>query len=312
MRSALPERALRAEARPSAIAAAVSAWPVVGEVLGGRAASGNRHSQRVALLKRVLPAIGIVLLLLIAIWPRLAPLWERMRLAFPAIDLREARELTITNPRYAGLDRLGRPFVTTAASGRQLADRQDLMSLQLPNGELKMRGGADLVVTGKTGVYQSQTQLLDLFDDVTLVHQNGTHFLTQSARVNAANNTAEGSDQVTGHGPSGDVVAQGFRILDKGDTIVFTGHSALWLKSVKPSAGPTAQPAALPAAVKADAARAESEAEPLLRTSRPARTAAATRPAPAHPVPVHRGAAPEHRRPAEKSQPDAKHASAGR
>ena len=48
---------------------------------------GNRHSRRVALLKRVLPAIGLATLLLIAVWPRLAPLWERMRLAFPAIDL---------------------------------------------------------------------------------------------------------------------------------------------------------------------------------------------------------------------------------
>jgi lipopolysaccharide export system protein LptC len=307
MRSALPERSLRAENRPSAIVATVSEWPLVGEVFGGWAGSANRHSRRVALLKRVLPAIGVVLLLLIAIWPRLAPLWQRMRLAFPAIDLREARELTITNPRYAGIDRLGRPFVITAASGRQLADRQDLMSLQLPNGELKMRGGADLVVTGKTGVYQSQTQLLDLFDDVTLVHQNGTRFLTQAARVNAANNTAEGSDQVTGHGPSGDVVAQGFRILDKGDTIVFTGRSALWLKSAKPSTGPTAQPAALPPPVKADAARAENEAAPLLRAAHPATPAATTRRAP-----TRRPGAPERRRPIGKSHADVKPSSANR
>ncbi|HEV8680028.1 MAG TPA: hypothetical protein VGQ90_11690, partial [Stellaceae bacterium] len=83
-----------------------------------------RHSRRVALLKRVLPAIGFALLLLIALWPELAPLWNRMRLAFPAIDLREARELRMIAPRYAGIDRLGRPFVVTAKLGLQVPDRQ--------------------------------------------------------------------------------------------------------------------------------------------------------------------------------------------
>ena len=39
-----------------------------------------------------------------------------MRFGFPAIDLREARELRMLNPRYAGTDRENRPFVVTAAS----------------------------------------------------------------------------------------------------------------------------------------------------------------------------------------------------
>ena len=92
----------------------------------------RRHTRRVAVLKRVLPAIGVSLLLLIAVWPRLVPLWERMRFSFPAIDLRDARELRMVNPRYAGIDREGRPFVVTADFGRQIPDRQDLMSLQAP------------------------------------------------------------------------------------------------------------------------------------------------------------------------------------
>ena len=109
MRLALRGSALRAERRPEdeakpavldAAAWLAAAWP--------SSAPDNRHSRRVALLKRVLPAIGLALLLLIAMWPRLAPLWERMRLAFPAIDLREARQLRMVNPHYAGVDRLGR------------------------------------------------------------------------------------------------------------------------------------------------------------------------------------------------------------
>jgi lipopolysaccharide export system protein LptC len=248
------------------------------------AALGNRHSRRVALLKRVLPAIGLALLLLIAVWPRLAPLWERMRLIFPAIDLREARELRMINPRYSGADRLGRPFVVTAAVGRQVPDRQDLVSLETPQANLKTHRGADIVVTAATGIYQSQVQLLDLFGQVTLVHQDGTRFVTDSARVDVANNTAEGSDPIAGEGPSGNVKADGFRILDKGDTIIFTGKSDMLLTGAKPGTEKSA-PAALPAPIAATATRVAAQAKPALAA---ARRPAIGQPAKAHAGPVHR------------------------
>jgi lipopolysaccharide export system protein LptC len=282
----MPEPALRAPPRhegepKAAVMAGPAAWSSV--AWPGRA-SDNRHSRRVALLKRVLPATGVALLLLIAVWPRLAPLWERMRLAFPAIDLREARQLRMINPHYAGVDRLGRPFVVTAAVGRQVPDRQDLMSLEAPRADMKMHADADVVVTAATGIYQSQAQLLDLFGDVTLVHQDGTRFVTDTARVDVANNGAEGTDPVEGHGPSGDVKAQGFKIIDKGDTIIFTGKSDLLLKQARPGTEKSI-PAALPAPIAATAARVEAEAKPALAAaarSPAARPGAARRPTTAH------------------------------
>jgi hypothetical protein len=39
---------------------------------------------------------------------------------------------------------------------------------------MTVHGGAKVVLTAATGIYQSQTQLLDLFDGVTLTHQYGT------------------------------------------------------------------------------------------------------------------------------------------
>jgi lipopolysaccharide export system protein LptC len=286
MRLAMPGAAMRAQrshegepkagvlANPAAWIAA--AWP--------SAAPDNRHSRRVALLKRVLPAIGLALLLLVAVWPQLAPLWERMRLAFPAIDLRDARELRMINPHYSGVDRLGRPFVVAAAVGRQVPDRQDLMSLEAPRADMKIHRDADLVVTAATGIYQSQAQRLDLFGEVTLVHQNGTRFVTDTARVDVANSTAEGSDPVTGHGPSGDVSAEGFQILDKGDTIIFTGRSDMLLRGATPGTAKSA-PAALPAPIAAAAARVAAAAKPAFAAAMPAPAArrhAARRPATAH------------------------------
>lgn len=228
----------------------------------------RRHTRRVAVLKRVLPAVGVSLLLLIAVWPRLVPLWERMRVRFPAIDLRDARELRMTNPRYSGIDREGRPFVVVAASARQIPDRQDLMSLQDPVAEIRLRSGAEVRASAISAVYQSQASVIDLFGDVTLTHQDGTRFVTQTARVNAAQNAAEGSDPVAGHGPAGAIKAQGFRIIDKGDTIVFTGRAEMLLNGAG-KAAPKRVPPAVPAAVAALAAQTE-EARPAAPVSRKA------------------------------------------
>jgi lipopolysaccharide export system protein LptC len=241
----------------------------------------RRHTRRVAVLKRVLPLVGVSLLLLIAIWPRLAPLWERMRVGLLTIDLRDARELRMINPRYSGIDREGRPFVVIAASARQIPDRQDLVSLQSPVAEMRLRSGAQVQATSVSAVYQSQAGVIDMFGDVTVTHQDGTRFVTQTARVNAAQNTAEGNDPVVGHGPAGDIKAQGFRIIDKGESIIFTGQSEMLLNSAKKGgakkAAPERAPPSLPAAVAELAAPAATPAKPA--APRAARPSAAKGPA---------------------------------
>jgi lipopolysaccharide export system protein LptC len=254
----------------------------------------DRYSRRVVLLKRLLPALGTALLLLVAAWPGLAPLWDRVRFRIPAIDLRAARELKMLHPRYAGTDRLNRPYVVTAEVGRQAPDRNDLMSLERPRGVMIVHGGAKVVLTAATGVYQSQAQLLDLFGGVTMTHQNGTRFVTRRAHADFSDNTAVGHDPIQGHGPSGDIWGQGFRLLDRGDTIIFTGQSHLVLKATKPSktANP---PAALPAAIERTAAQVEAAAM-ASPAAQPAshRTAIVAPPARAKPAAARRAAAKPH------------------
>ncbi len=249
---------------------------------------GDRYSRRVHLLKLLLPAIGLSLLLLVAAWPRMRALLESVRLQPAAIDLRDARELQMVHPRYAGRDRHNHPYVVTAATGRQIPDRTDLLSLSQPRADLNLPHGATAVLTAQTGIYQSQTQLLDLFRDVKLVHQDGTAFRTASAHIDLGHDSAEGGDSVEGHGPSGDITAAGFRILSGGDTIFFTGHSILVLKAVKSAVNP-APPPRLPLNVSKTATALEAAA---LAEHRTALDADSTQ-----------HAAFQHRRPTPKARP---------
>src|SRR4029077_10980816 len=129
----------------------------------------------------ILPVIGVALLCLVSVWPRLPVLLESVRAGFPAIDLREARELRMVNPRYAGLDRYNRPYAVTAAIGRQVPDRNDVMALERRRALMTVDGGASVTLTAAAGVYQSQAQLLDLFEDVSLLRQDGPRFVTRRA-----------------------------------------------------------------------------------------------------------------------------------
>jgi lipopolysaccharide export system protein LptC len=267
MRLALPlSRAVPRGASPLPRRAGLPELAGVARRVASRIIVDRRHTRRVAVLRRLLPAIGILLLLLIAIWPRLAPLWERMQVSFPAIDLRDAQELRMVNARYSGIDREGRPFVVTAVSARQIPDRQDLTSLQAPVAEIRLRSGAELRATAITAIYQSQTGVIDLFGDVTVTHQNGTRFTTQTARVHAAQNAAEGDDPVAGHGPAGEIKAQGFRVIDKGETVIFTGRTDMLLNGAGRIAARTAPPS-LPAPVAVLASQVEAAATAAPPTS---------------------------------------------
>jgi hypothetical protein len=151
---------------------------------------------------------------------------------------------------------------------------------------MTMHSGALVVVTAATAMYQSQAQLLDLFGDVNLVHENGTRFVTNTAHVDVAADSAAGNDPVTGHGPSGDITAQGFRVLDRGNTIVFSGKSNLLLKGTKASAHPAAAPPTLPADVAETAAALEAAAVAPGATAPAAPVAANPLAAPAKPDPA--------------------------
>jgi len=189
--------------------------------------AGRRYSRFVYLTKLALPIVACTLLLLIAIWPRLESVFETVRFPAPRIDLSEARDLHMAKARYTGLDRNNHPFIITAELARQKPDLQSLVTLEKPTGDLTTAAGNWLELSANTGLYQQQSQLLDLFGEVALFQDKGNEFHSTTAHIDMASGTAEGDDPTTGQGPFGNVIADGFRILDRGDTIIFKGHATM-------------------------------------------------------------------------------------
>jgi lipopolysaccharide export system protein LptC len=87
-----------------------------------------------------------------------------------------------------------------------------------------------VTVTAEHGLYDREREYLQLNNGVQLFHDRGFQFETPQAKVDLQAGTAQSDTPVTGHGPEGQIDAQGFRVLDKGGRIIFTGRSKLVIR----------------------------------------------------------------------------------
>jgi lipopolysaccharide export system protein LptC len=193
------------------------------------AGSIHRYSRFVAWMKLALPAAAAALVLLIVVWPRIQSAVEKIS-RLPRIDLNEARDLRMVNLHYSGVDKHDRPFTVTAEAARQRPEVDDLVELEGPKADMTTEGDSWLALNAYTGLYRPQSQLLDLFGNVDVFQDKGNEFVTDSAHIDMAKGTAEGSDPVEGHGPFGTIKAEGFRIENQGEVVFFTGKTELLLQ----------------------------------------------------------------------------------
>ena len=195
----------------------------------------------VTLLRIALPMAALLLAALVIAWPQLQ---NRERTGFSLTpthaDPKEVEQLTMVNPRFVGLDSKQQPYTVTAQSATQERAGADIILLNHPQADILLANGAWVTVTGRMGRYSQKQQILDLEGDIDVFHDSGYEFHTERAQIDLANNTINGDVPVTGHGPGGLIDAQGFMILDHGQTVIFTGDSKLHLN---PGAGKEPAPA---------------------------------------------------------------------
>jgi lipopolysaccharide export system protein LptC len=191
----------------------------------GRIKRMRDHSRFVSLMKVALPVLALILVTLIFVWPKLQASDNRFQVGFAAIKAHEAGNPSMMNPRYVGLDDREQPFTVTADLARNVIQTDRPVELEVPKADLSLSDGSWVVLTAQTGLYEREKRQLDLEGEVNLFHDSGYEFKTASARIDLATGTAHGTVPVTGHGPFGDLRAEGFH-LDKGRRVInFTGRA---------------------------------------------------------------------------------------
>lgn len=187
------------------------------------------YSRFVTLMKVVLPAVALALVLLVWAWPHLQGKDLRFRIGFSGLAATEAEDPSMVNPRYVGTDKDKQPFSITADLAKTRAVDSSNVELEMPKGDMMLKDGTWLVLTAESGLYERATKTLDLTGAVTLFHDTGYEIRTQSARIDLEDGSAEGQRPVRGQGPFGDLQSDGFRLIEKGETIFLTGKSKVVL-----------------------------------------------------------------------------------
>ncbi len=185
------------------------------------------YSRFVAVMKLALPLAAAALLALVWAWPHLKATDLRFRIGFSDLVTRDSAEPNMLNPRYVGTDAGRQPFSLTSDVARAAAGDRAKIDLEQPKGDMTLKDGTWLLLTAETGIFARTAKTLDLAGAVNLFHDSGYEIRTEKAFVDLEHGAAEGRLPVRGHGPFGDLHAEGFRLVDKGKVIYFTGKAKL-------------------------------------------------------------------------------------
>ena len=185
------------------------------------------YSKFVHWMKVLLPTAAVVMLIFIITWPHFQIKDSRFRIGFTTLKLTGNQDKSMINPRFLGTDKKTKPFSVTADIAKNIMVDASVVELEMPKADITLPDGSWLVLTADTGVFDKNRKMLELRKKVNLFHDSGYEFRTSSTDVDLSKGLAVGNKPISGQGPFGSLESEGFRLIDKGRIIHFTGKSKL-------------------------------------------------------------------------------------
>lgn len=191
--------------------------------------SWRRRSRRVRLLRRILPALVGLILLVLAGFVALA------MFAAPRTRLVEAdTPIQLVSPKFVGQDRKGRAFTLTARTATRDPADYDRVILDQPVLLLRRDPGEPIRVSARTGDFNESEHILKLKGDVRL-NSGDISFATGASTFDTALGELIGDGAIQGVGSLGEINAKSYGVYDRGDRLVFGGGVSTRLE---PRSGP--------------------------------------------------------------------------
>ncbi len=181
--------------------------------------------------KWALPALALLLLASVALWPEFARLRDQGRVSFRRAFNFEADSGKMREARYRGVDERGRPYTVTADWAVQAGPQR--VNLSEPKGDLLQDSGGWVMIQAHDGVFIQHAGQLDLSHDVVLYRDDGTVMRTQAVAIDVKNAAAATEERTHAEGPFGTLDSQGFTLVDKGAAIQFYGPAHLVVNQQK-------------------------------------------------------------------------------
>jgi lipopolysaccharide export system protein LptC len=191
-----------------------------------------RHTRMVNVMKLFLVALAVGLVLTVIAWSNSEDEDGGISLSARTI-IGLATKQTMKDPRFAGTDKDGRPYVVTADTAVQDKDNQRLISLANLKTDVSMEADHQIQASARQGLFNQQEMTLELFGPVAIYSSHGYELHTAGAFLNLNEGSAHSTDPVEGAGPMGMITADSMRVGQKGASIFFEGNVRLHIKNDK-------------------------------------------------------------------------------
>jgi len=186
----------------------------------------QREIDRISLLKKIVPAITILLLIILVLWPVLNNKEGSFTLAINRLDKR-AENAKLVEPRYIGIDKYGQPVSISAdIAFRKNNDDQNYYLKNLV-ANMKMYNGTAARLQASSGRYNAATQEIILDNPVNITTDNNFSLTANQAKFWVNKKIATGKNGVSGTSPFGSFKADKFRLDIDQQILHLTGRVKL-------------------------------------------------------------------------------------
>lgn len=193
---------------------------------GAKAAARSRLVKR---LRIALPIFAVILVLALVFTSGSNPVDSATLDEFSDIAA-ATEELRMSNPSFSGIDSNGKPYEITAEAALQNPAAKDVVQLQHPRA-VQGGNGEDNSVTALSGRYMTETNILELNDEVTFRHELGakTYVLRSPSAVVTVKDQVVSSDAGVGAvGPDGaNLKADRMKAYRDDGRVVFEGNVSM-------------------------------------------------------------------------------------
>ncbi|MEM7663259.1 MAG: LPS export ABC transporter periplasmic protein LptC [Pseudomonadota bacterium] len=128
--------------------------------------------------------------------------------------------VVMLNPRFTGRDSNGEIYTITADSAERRRTNANLVDLINP----KLVDAQKSEVLAPRGLFDRQSETLELFEDVLVKDSEGYVFNSSHARVLISSGLVEGMQPLVGTGPIGDVASDSYELNSEDDSVIFKGR----------------------------------------------------------------------------------------
>jgi lipopolysaccharide export system protein LptC len=197
--------------------------------VGQRNISVNRgYTRFVKSMRYVLPILAVILTVVVITWPdmedKIVIVQKDELIPTSESDIGENELL---NPRFETTDAQNQPIHVTATRALQNQENPNLIKLENPVADLKMKNGSKVNIKALNGTYEQETEKLFLQNDVKILHESGYKLHAEELRVDMKTREAFSDKNVSIEGPDAYIEATGLEGNMNDGILIFKGPATL-------------------------------------------------------------------------------------